>query len=116
MTDITNILEQRGVNYGTFSNQANLSQALKNTIMQHYYATHGNEKATPLPGFMAESISMICHKLARIANGNPYYEDSWKDISGYAELTVQALEQLAKIQAEQAKKQNQEVKFEGDLQ
>jgi hypothetical protein len=35
---------------------------------------------------------MICHKLARIANGNPYYEDSWHDIGGYSQLVVQILE------------------------
>ena len=110
MSDIQQILDERGINYGVFTNQANLSQTLKNTIMQHYFAIHGNEKATPLPGFMAEGISMICHKLARIANGNPFYEDSWKDISGYAELVVQALEQVQKLQA------TQEAQIRGDSQ
>ncbi len=94
MAEIQSILNDRGSNYGEFPNQAALSQTLKNTFMQHYFVVHGGEKATPLPAFMAEAVGMICHKLARIANGNPYYDDSWKDISGYSELVVQALHKL----------------------
>lgn len=103
MTDIQQILDERGSNYGSFPNHAALSQTLKNTIMQHYFVVHGGDQAVPLPAFMAEAISMICHKLARIANGNPFYDDSWKDISGYSELVVQGLHQI-----EEAKKAQQE--------
>ena len=34
---------------------------------------------------------MIFHKLARIANGDPTYIDSWTDIAGYAQLVVDDL-------------------------
>ena len=33
-----------------------------------------------------EALEMICHKLGRIANGDPNYADSWIDIAGYAKL------------------------------
>ena len=85
------ILNERGSRYGSFANHSALSQALKNTIMQHYFQTHGGNEAEPLPAYMVESISMICHKLARIANGDPHYDDSWKDIAGYSQLVVEEL-------------------------
>lgn len=90
---IDQILEERGNNYGDFHTQANLSQTLKSIINQHYTTVH-NEA---MPNFMAESMAMICHKIARIANGNPLYTDSWVDISGYAQLVVDILEK-AKLQ------------------
>jgi hypothetical protein len=89
--DLDTTLDQRGDRYGSFVSHSALSQTLKNTIMQHYFLTHGQDKATPLPPYMVEAISMICHKLARIANGDPHYDDSWHDISGYAELVVKEL-------------------------
>lgn len=92
MSDVNELLAERGQNYGLFQNQASLSQSLKNTIMQHYFQTHGGDQADPLPAYLVEGISMICHKLARAANGNPYYIDNFKDISGYAELICKALE------------------------
>jgi hypothetical protein len=39
---------------------------------------------------------MICNKLARIVNGNPYYRDSWHDIVGYAALVDTLLEEMQK--------------------
>ncbi len=95
---IEQTLEARGNNYGNFHTQANLTQTLESIITQHYLSVHANEegKAPPLPHFMAEAIHMICHKLARIANGNPYYADSWHDIGGYSELVVNILEESKK--------------------
>ena len=40
---------------------------------------------------LCEAINMICHKLGRIANGDPTYDDSWRDIAGYAMLVVRYL-------------------------
>ena len=34
---------------------------------------------------------MIMHKISRILNGDPNYVESWRDISGYAELVVKEL-------------------------
>ena len=38
-----------------------------------------------------ESLDMIQHKIGRILNGDPTYDDSWKDIAGYATLIVNEL-------------------------
>jgi len=89
---INDILDERGSRYGDFDTHSVLSQTLKNTIMQHYFQTHGGENAQPLPAYMVESLSMICHKLARIANGDPFYSDSWVDIEGYSRLVVEQLQ------------------------
>lgn len=39
----------------------------------------------------AESLHMICNKLARIVNGNPDLVDHWADLSGYAQLVANRL-------------------------
>lgn len=85
------ILNERGARYGSFDNHARLTQTLNQTILQHYFKTHGGTEAKPLPPYMAEAIHMICHKLARIANGDPFYDDSWRDISGFSQLVVEQL-------------------------
>ena len=89
--DIAQTLEQRGTRYGNFQNHAELSQTLKNLILRHYHDVHGGPNAPRLEPYVAESISMICHKLGRIANGDPMYDDSWRDIAGYAQLVVDIL-------------------------
>jgi hypothetical protein len=35
-----------------------------------------------------EALDMICHKIGRIINGDANYDDSWRDIAGYAQLVV----------------------------
>lgn len=84
MSDVETILEQRGNRYGTFEGHAELSQALKNTM------TMGRSYPQLKP-FQRESLEMIQHKIARILNGDPDYDDSWVDIAGYAELVVKIL-------------------------
>jgi len=89
MNDIENIVETRTSHTGNFATQAALSQVLKNTIMQHYFTVVPNRSS--MPPVVAESLAMICHKLARIANGDPFYIDSWRDVEGYAKLAVDFL-------------------------
>jgi hypothetical protein len=88
-TDIATTLNARGDRYGNFATQAGLSQYLRNAVVQHYIQTHPDGN---LPTFILEGISMICHKLARIANGDPLYIDTWRDISGYSKLVVDILD------------------------
>lgn len=86
MDKIETILEVRGTRYGEFCNQAALSQALSN-LMKGF----NPEKWNSLPPYMRESLEMIQHKIARILNGDPYYDDSWVDVIGYAQLAVDEL-------------------------
>lgn len=82
MSDIREILNERGERYGTFENHAAISQSLKRVM----FAT---EKS--LDDDQSEALEMIAHKIARILNGDPNYVDSWLDIAGYATLVAERL-------------------------
>jgi hypothetical protein len=85
MTDINEILKERGERYGTFNGHADISQRFKRIMV-----------ASPSWQYMTDSqreaMEMIGHKLARILNGDPAYVDSWSDAAGYAQLVVKQLE------------------------
>lgn len=85
---IQTTLNERGQTYGDFRTQATLSQTLSAIWKQHYYQTHPNEQ---IPPFVLEAVEMIFHKLARVANGNPLYADSFRDVAGFAQLVVDIL-------------------------
>lgn len=84
MESIDKILQERGPRYGNFTDHAIMSQSIKQIIQ------HGNGTKN-MRAFQREAISMIIHKIARIANGDPDYRDSWDDIAGYAKLVADRL-------------------------
>ena len=86
MNNIEDVLKDRGVQYGEFEDNAYISQVLKVSIERHLII---HQKV--LAPDQKEAIDMICHKIARIINGNPNYVDSWIDISGYATLVADRL-------------------------
>ena len=45
-------------------------------------------------GNIVKFVCKDCNKLARICNGDPFYHDSWHDVSGYARLVEIELEKL----------------------
>ena len=94
MGKTTEVLKQRGKRYGSFANHADCSQKLKAVLRNHM----GADKWNSLSPAQAECLEMLCLKLGRIANGDPNYEDNWRDIAGYAELTADIL-----LEAEDAK-------------
>ena len=56
-----------------------------------------NSRNYPLmPAYMVESLELIANKLARILNGDPLYDDSWRDISGYCTLVLMEIEDMEK--------------------
>ena len=77
-------LEQRGRRYGEFAEHAKISVRLRQIV-------DDNLDGRGVEPYMYESLHMIMHKIARILNGDPYYDDSWRDIAGYAELVVKEL-------------------------
>lgn len=79
MADISKILAERGQTHGDFSNQAECAQDLKKAF--YNWAQHNAQ--TP---YMKEAVDMILHKLARVAIGDPFVQDHWDDIAGYATL------------------------------
>jgi hypothetical protein len=85
--DVEAVLAERGARYGKFTGHAEISQSLKHTV---YRAAA--ERGTKLKPDQVEALDMICHKIARIINGDPDYADSWVDIAGYAKLVADRLE------------------------
>ena len=87
MDTIQDLLAERGARYGKFKDHATISQALKHVV---YGAAA--EQSTKLANDQVEALDMICHKIARILNGDPNYVDSWIDIAGYAKLVADRLQ------------------------
>lgn len=84
---ITEILEERGLRYGPFTDHAAVTQKLK--AVAHRFAA---EKGKTFGADQAEALDMIFHKIGRILNGDPDYADSWIDIAGYAKLVADRLQ------------------------
>lgn len=85
--NIDTTLIERGSRYGKFRDHADVTQRLKFVIRAHM-----GGKYDLLEPDQIEAMEMICHKLGRIANGDPNYADSWIDIAGYAKLVADRLE------------------------
>ena len=77
--DITETLGQRENRYGEYVNVAATAQQLKETLRRGH-------SWDVMEAYMQESLDLIANKLARIANGDPFYDDSWHDVGGYAKL------------------------------
>ena len=96
MADIKTTLTERGSRYGAFINHARITQHLKDVM---HTAPNWYRR---LDEHHREALEMIQHKIGRILNGDPDYDDSWIDIEGYAHLVVEI------IYAARAKKENTE--------
>ena len=76
---VGDILSEREKRYGSFEDHAAISQELKAVL-------HSAPKWRLLSSAQKESLEMIAHKIARILNGDPEYDDNWIDVAGYATL------------------------------
>lgn len=92
MTNVNDVLQERGSRYGDFKTHAEITIAFKQIIGD--YALKLNKT---FDDDQIEALHMICHKLGRIINGDPDYADSWVDIAGYAKLVSDRLEADAKV-------------------
>lgn len=81
------ILTERGSRYGPFIGHAAVTQQLKEVATKHLY--HRGKVLAP---DQQEALDMIFHKIGRIINGDPDYDDSWVDIAGYAQLVADRLQ------------------------
>lgn len=91
MSSIDATLSERGQRYGKFEDHAEHSLAIKTLL----FTLLGEKKAKTLKADQVEALNMIAHKLARITNGDPHYDDSWRDVAGYAQLVANRLAQDA---------------------
>ena len=78
---IEKTLKQRGAVYGAFSDNAETSQVLKQTMRE---AKNWNL----LSYAQQEALEMVQHKISRLLNGDPTYLDNVVDILGYTELML----------------------------
>ena len=81
---IVDTLEERGQRYGKFTTHAAITQSLKQVMYSH-------EGWGRLADDQKESLEMVAHKIGRILNGDPDYDDSWVDIAGYTTLVADRL-------------------------
>lgn len=89
LNGIDSILSQRGQRYGEFHVHAQITQDLKDVL-------HASPNWGSLPNYMKESLEMTAHKIGRILNGDPMYDDSWVDIIGYTQLVVDKINGINK--------------------
>ncbi|MCA9183776.1 MAG: hypothetical protein KDA51_20080 [Planctomycetales bacterium] len=82
MSHITETLNQRGNRYGEFNRHAEITQNIKKAMQD-------SPNWATLKPWHREGLEMIAHKIGRILNGDPNYDDSWHDIAGYAQLVEQ---------------------------
>jgi len=83
-TDIDTTITQRGERYGKFKDGSVIMQDLKGIMRE----TPNWECLTPS---QREALEMIQHKIGRILNGDPMYDDNWRDICGYSQLILDEL-------------------------
>ncbi len=95
-TNINTMLAGRESRYGKFPRHAQISQELKMTV-SHYM------KGKCLEPDQVEALEMICHKIARVLNGDANYADNWVDIAGYATLIANRLLLNTNINGEEKK-------------
>ena len=91
MDDIQQTLDERGDRYGDWKNHAQISQDIQSAMIKGWMMRGDGQDFNDLPAYMTEALTMISNKIGRILNGDPYYDDSWRDIAGYATLVVNQL-------------------------
>lgn len=81
---IDNTLAERNTQYGSFQEQARITQNIKRAM-----------RDTPnwenLDDMKRDALEMIAVKIGHILNGNPEHHDSWHDIVGYTRLVEKEL-------------------------
>jgi len=79
MPEIKDVLQQRNGTHGNFLDTCATTQELMQVL---YRGSNFGALSAP----QVESLHMMAHKLARIVNGDPNFEDHWIDIEGYSTL------------------------------
>jgi len=83
------LIAERGSRYGKFADGAEIMRDLKHVM-------HEVDGWNNLTVSQKEALDMIQHKIGRILNGDPTYDDNWKDIAGYATLVAEELNGVKK--------------------
>lgn len=78
-------LTERGKRYGKFVDHARITQDIKDVM-------RACPKWAGLAPDQKEALEMVAHKVGRILNGDPDYDDSWIDVAGYSKLVGDRLQ------------------------
>ena len=73
------LLEERDKTHGSFIVNSRVSQGLKDVI-------RAEEGYKNLDLIHREALDHMFGKIGRIMAGQPFYDDHWDDIAGYAQL------------------------------
>jgi len=95
MTNLDQILLDRSVKYGSFTDVANRTSRIFHAIYCNA-PEFGNKSVTPLH---SEALHMIAYKIARLVNGRINDLDSWRDIAGYAMLVHRHIKESQETRA-----------------
>ena len=82
--EVEEVLRERGDRYGPFENHAKITQMIKDVMR----AEPGWDRLT-YP--QREALEMVAHKIGRMLNGDPTYEDNVVDILGYTDLMLRCM-------------------------
>lgn len=86
--DVQAVTDERGERYGDFRGHATASQSLKQIVEDALSDNPQFGTMSKSDQFVIrEGLGMIMHKVGRIVNGDPAYDDSWIDIEGYSKIT-----------------------------
>ena len=86
MSKINGTLQQRGNRYGSFQDNATLTQSLMDVVEE--------QAKSDLSPVHKEMLHMTFHKIARMCMGDPMYADNPHDIAGYATLLEQWIKEM----------------------
>lgn len=75
MKTFSKVSKARGSEYGSFRDNANVAQEMKN-----------RSRNPRVSRVRQEALDQILSKISRLACGNPHNLDSWLDIANYATL------------------------------
>ena len=84
MTEISRTLSESGSRYGDFTDHARIADHLLE-IMQ------AQPNWVSMLSIQRQALRVISDKIARMLNGDPLYDDNWRDIAGYATLVLDRL-------------------------
>jgi hypothetical protein len=82
--DMGEVLQSRNAVHGDFTDDAALSQALKDVM-------HVGRNWPVLNPVQREALEQIATKIGRILSGDPNFPDHWRDLQGYPKLVEERL-------------------------
>ncbi len=79
--DADALIEERSKTHGDYLKNADITWQIK-------AALHQGVRYEEMHPAMKETLDMVAHKMHRIVNGDPWFNDHWVDMTGYPHLVV----------------------------